>query len=151
MSLSFRYKLQPVGHPVVGLGGRHVRPRPIIPITVVGPAGSHALDALVDSGADDTIFPEGLAVRLGIDLTNAPHGTGTGVALGVVELRYAEVTLRIADNQEQREWRGCVGFTASKLRRPLLGFAGCLQFFTTELQGDREEVKLTVNSLYPGT
>jgi hypothetical protein len=33
----------------------------------------------------------------------------------------------------------------------LYGFAGFLQFFTAKFEGDREEVELTVNSLYPGT
>jgi hypothetical protein len=44
-----------------------------------------------------------------------------------------------------------VGFTPVRLNRALLGFAGCLQFFTATFHGDREEVELTVNSLYPGT
>jgi hypothetical protein len=34
---------------------------------------------------------------------------------------------------------------------PLLGFAGCLQFFSAHFHGDREEVELSVNSLYRGT
>ena len=35
--------------------------------------------------------------------------------------------------------------------RPLIGFAGFLQFFTATFHGDREQVELTVNALYPGT
>jgi hypothetical protein len=66
-------------------------------------------------------------------------------------VRYAEVTLRIADNQEQREWKAWVGFTAARLRQPLLGYAGFLQYFTATFHGDREEVELTVNPTYPGT
>jgi len=107
-------------------------------------------NGLLDIGADDTVFPEAVAVRIGVDLTNAPSGVGEGVGLNSLPLRYAEVTLRIADNQEQREWRGWVAFTPAPLRRPLLGFAGFLQFFTATFHGDREEVDLTVNSLYPG-
>jgi hypothetical protein len=61
------------------------------------------------------------------------------------------VTLRVADNQEWREWQAWVGFTSTKLRHPLLGFAGFLQYFTATLHGDREELELTVNSLYAGT
>jgi hypothetical protein len=33
----------------------------------------------------------------------------------------------------------------------LLGFAGFLQFFTATFRGDREEVELAVNVLYPGS
>ena len=39
----------------------------------------------------------------------------------------------------------------ARLIYPLLGFAGCLQYFRANFMGDREEVELTVNSLYPGT
>jgi hypothetical protein len=78
-------------------------------------------------------------------------GRAEGVGLANVPLRYAEVTLRITDGQEHREWQAWVGFTASRLRRPLLGFAGFLQFFESNFQGDLEQVELTVNRLYPGT
>ena len=65
-------------------------------------------------------------------------------------MRLAQVTLRIADNNEQREWRAWVAFTSATMRQPLLGFAGFLQYFTAAFHGDREEVELTVNGLYPG-
>jgi hypothetical protein len=151
MSLLFRYKLIPVGHAVLPLGGRWVRPRPLVAVTVLGPAHSRAKDALLDSAADDTVFSKALAAHLGLDLTNAPRGVGTGVALGNVPLRYAQVVLRLTDGQERREWPAWVGFTPVPLPYPMLGFAGCLPFFLAEFRGDREEVQLTVNSLYPGT
>jgi hypothetical protein len=44
-----------------------------------------------------------------------------------------------------------VGFTSCRLRHALLGFAGFLEFFTATFHGDREEVELAVNGLYPGT
>jgi hypothetical protein len=106
---------------------------------------------LLDPGSDETIFPQVAAVLAGIDLTNAPTGVVTGVGRVNVQLRYAEVTLRIAGVNELREWRAWVGFTTAPLTRPLLGFAGFLQFFTAHFYGDREEVELEVNGLYPGT
>jgi len=111
----------------------------------------HPVDALVDPGADDSVFPDSVANRLGIDLGNAPIGTGAGVGLAAVPLRFAEISLRMTDGQEKREWQAWVGFTSSNLRHPLLGFAGFLQYFTATFYGDREEVELTANSLYPGT
>jgi hypothetical protein len=33
----------------------------------------------------------------------------------------------------------------------MLGFAGCLQFFTASFHDDREQVELATNQLYPGT
>ncbi len=78
MSLRFRYKLIPIGHPVLPLGGRWVRPRPLVAVTVVGPASSRAKEALLDTAADDTVFSETLAVQIGLDLTNAPPGGTIG-------------------------------------------------------------------------
>ena len=151
MTMRFPYQFVSVGYPVVPLGGRRNRPRPIIGVTLIGPADSRLKDAVVDPAADDTIFPEDLASQTGVDLSNAPRGAGRGVGGATVPLRYAEVTLRITDGHEFREWRAWVGFTSSRLRRPLLGFAGGLQFFSAHFHGDREEVELTVNRLYPGT
>lgn len=151
MSLRYRYKLFSVNHPVSTLRGRWVRPRPLITVSVLGPAGVKVETGLLDAGADDTVFPEDVARAIGLDLTTAPTGTFSGVGSGSIPLRYGEVSLRIAGPGEFREWKALVGFTAAPLRRPLLGFAGMMQFFTTTFHGDREEVELAVNSLYPGT
>jgi hypothetical protein len=107
--------------------------------------------ALLDTGADDTLFPEPFATQIGIDLSAAPTGEGMGVGGALVPVRYALVSLRLTDGKEFRQWPAWVGFTATPLKRPLLGFAGCLQFFSANFLGDREEVELTVNSVYPGT
>lgn len=151
MALRFHYSPIKMAHPVVPLGGRWVRPRPIVPITLVGPARSIAQNALFDTGADDTIFPARLAQLLGLDLTNAPTGLGRGAGRNDLPLKYAQITLRLTDGREYREWPGWVGFTSAPLSYPMLGFAGCLQFFAALFLGDREEIELTVNSLYPGT
>ena len=68
-----------------------------------------------------------------------------------VAVRYAQVKLRLTDGREFREWTAWVGFTPTPMAQGLFGFAGCLQFFSAHFHGDREEVELTVNSLYPGT
>jgi hypothetical protein len=73
------------------------------------------------------------------------------VTLTHAPVRYAQVFLRMTDGKEQREWPAWVGFTPAKIQSPLLGLAGFLQFFTATSSGDREEVELMVNSLYPGT
>jgi hypothetical protein len=109
-------------------------------------------DGLLDSGADDTAFPEVAAVQIGLDLSQAPFGEVSGVVgIGVVPVRYAQVELRVTDGREFRAWPAWVGFTAARLKQPLLGFAGFLQFFTSTTRGDREEVELEVNPLYPGS
>jgi hypothetical protein len=97
------------------------------------------------------VFRVGLAAAVGIDLTGAPTGSASGVGPAVGSLSYAVVTLRIADGKEFCEWPARVGFTSAPLKRPLLGFAGFLQFFRAVFDGDLEEVELTTNRRYPGT
>ena len=151
MSLRYRYKSVRMRTPVVSLGGRSERPRPLVSVALVGPTNTAALEAVLDTAADDTVFPEDTAAAIGLDLSSAPTGTAAGVGGGSGVLRYAEVTLRLTDGHEQREWKGWVGFTQAKFRYPMLGFAGCLQFFDVLFRGAAEEVELTINSLYPGT
>jgi hypothetical protein len=151
MTLRFPFRSFPVLRPLVSLPGRNSRPRPIIPVTLLGQLGAVARDCLLDSGSDDTVFPESVAVAAGIDLSKAPTGSAAGVGLQALTLRFAEVTLRVADNQEQREWSAIVGFTSAKLRQPLLGYAGFLQFFDVLIRGQKEDVELTVNGAYLGT
>lgn len=151
MALHYHYELFSLNHPIVSLGGRWVRPRPVVSVTLIGPKDTRARDALLDTGADDTLFPEQLAALLGIDLTNAPVATGSGIGARQVPVRYAEVTLRLFDGTELREWLAWVGFTPARLTLPVLGFAGCLQYFTATFHGDLEVVELEANRLYPGT
>jgi len=115
------------------------------------PQGSWAIDSLLDSGADDSVFPEAFGAKIGLDLRHAPQGRATGATLAGVPLRYAQVILRLTDGREFREWPAWVGFTSVPLTYPMLGFAGFLQFFNAYLLGDHEEVELTVNRLYPGS
>jgi hypothetical protein len=151
MTLLFRYKVVSVPHAVVSLGGRWSRPRPFITVSVIGPNTTAVLEGHLDTGADDTIFAESVASAIGLDLSNAPIGQATTATLTNTPIRYAQVALRITDGQERREWLAWVGFPPARLANPLLGFAGFLQFFTATFHGDREQVELTVNSLYPGT
>ncbi len=151
MTMRFPYRLLPLQQAVVSLGGRWVRPRPLVFVTLIGPSGVFVDRAILDTAADDTVFPDAAAVTAGLDLTNAPTGEASGVDGAPVIVRYAAVELRLTDGREFRRWPAWVGFTAARLKQPLLGFAGCLQFLGAFFHGDREEVELAVNALYPGS
>jgi hypothetical protein len=151
MTLRYPYKQFPLPYPVVSLGGRRGRARPIIGVTVIGPSDSRLLEGLLDSGADDTVFPEALAVDIGVDLSNAPARQFSTADRTAHPVRYVKVTLRLFDGVERREWPAWVGFSPARLKQPLLGIAGFLQFFDTNLRGAQEVAELTVNSSYPGT
>jgi hypothetical protein len=151
MTMHFPYRLMSLQQPALALGGRWVRPQPVIPLSVIGPSNTRLVEGKLDTGADDTAFSERLAARIGVDLTNAPKGEFQSASAGVVSVRYARVTMRLARMNKRREWSAWVAFTAAPLRQGLLGFGGFLQFFTATFHGDLEEVELAVNRLYPGT
>jgi hypothetical protein len=151
MSMRFPYRLTRLPKPALALGGRWVRPHPVIDLSVIGPSNTRMVEGKLDTGADDTVFSERLAARIGVDLSNAPRGEFRGVNGGAVPVRYARATMRLARSGERRERSAWVAFTAAPLRKALLGFGGFLQFFTASFHGDCEEVELTVNRLYPGT
>src|SRR5262249_48786964 len=93
MSLWFRYRQVRVRQPVVPLGGRWVRPRPLVRVTLIGPADTYIEEAILDTAADDTVFPDMAAVKIGLDLSNAPTGEVSGVGLVAATVRYAEAVL----------------------------------------------------------
>jgi len=146
----FPYLSLPTKGPIPSLGGATVRYRPIVSCRVFGPLGSRLYDGCLDCASDDTIFPLWLARRLGIDLTGAPQGQAQPVGGMNVPYSYATVTLRLTDGLETCEWQAAVGFADLPLRWALLGNAGFLDFFDTELRGARREVQMTLNRLFPG-
>lgn len=150
MTMTFSYRHTPRNSPSVPLAGLMSQPQPRITVTLLGPAGTWVGPALLDTGADECLFEDTVAARLGIDLTSVPQRTSQSIG-GPVTVRYAEVTFRVADQNEHHEWKAWVAFTSAPLCQPLLGFAGFLQYFAATFHGDREVVELTVNPTYPGT
>jgi hypothetical protein len=147
----FRYSLIRTLTPWITLGGRWVRPRPIIEIEVAGPLDSRIVDGLIDSGADETILPSSIASDIGIDLSHSPMGTNRGITGDQLSLSYAEVTLALFDGTSIWQWPAMVGFHTLASKRAILGFAGFLQFMTTTMEGDFEVGRIQPNSLFPGT
>jgi hypothetical protein len=147
----FPYLPLPTRRPVPSLGGISVRYRPILPVRVFGPVGSRLYDGCLDCASDDAIFPLSLARKLGIDLRGAPQGEARLVGGMVVPYSYAKVMLRLSDGVETCEWQALVGFVDLPLRWALLGHAGFLDSFDTDLRGARREAFLAPNSLFVGT
>ena len=148
--MRFKYQLIKRPQPSISLNGRTEQPRPIVPVTLVGPYQSRLRTAQVDSGSDETFFHDSLAAVIGIDLTNAPVQSFKGQGGGQMTARFARVVLRMSDGVESREWPAWVGFVSTGLRRSVLGFGGFLQFFDATFRGADEAVELAVNRLYPG-
>lgn len=148
--MRFAYLPLATRRPVYPLGGARVRHHPIVPIHIIAPRVLPPVDGCIDSGTDDTLFPQHLARRLGIDLTGAPQGESRPVGHGAIPVSYARVTLLLSDGFETCEWEAIVGFADAPLRWALLGHAGFLQFFDVQLLGASREVILTPNVSFPG-
>jgi hypothetical protein len=129
-----------------------MRFRPVIAIRLTGPSDTTLRDALVDTGADETVFPESLAHFLGVDLLQAEERQ---LVLGgrpqPIRCRYAAVQLRITDAiTDTYEWTAVVGFVAARLSYSLLGHAGFLEYFDAEFRGADRELVLNANRAFPG-
>jgi hypothetical protein len=138
--------------PIPSLSNTLIRPRPIVAIRVTGPRSSSFLDAFLDTGADDSVFESRIARNIGLDLTAAP--TRSIQLVGRPQplvCRYAVVELRLAHAGEAYSWQATIAFVDVSLRYPLLGYAGCLQYFDATFCGADHEVEIVSNREYPGT
>ena len=125
--------------------------RPVISIRIAGPRITGWWDALVDTGADETLLPRSLAELLEIELEEA-----TSQAIGItgdkLTVHYGEVEFHVANADDNVTWRTTVGFVEFKSSDDeviVLGHGGFLDYFTAKFDGERAELKLTPNSLLP--
>ena len=104
--------------------------RPFAPVTIVGPIGisRYFKRALVDPGADDTVFPVGHRAHTPVVLR-----PDTGHRLRwrgqLYPLRYGEVALQLAEGGTVYRWTAIVCFSNAPIPYHILGNAGCLEFF----------------------
>jgi hypothetical protein len=147
--LRFPYLEEPIqGSPPPSLpASAAVRWRPLVPVTVHGTGGSVSFGrALVDSGADDTILPLDVAVCLGValllDTGHAMRWQGQRHVL-----RFGHVDLELVDDSGGAlRWPAIVAFTPARVRYPLLGLTGCLEFMEARFVGSSRVLELQARS-----
>ena len=107
---------------------------------------------VLDTGADDTVVPNWIAAAIGLDLTDVEDRPIGLAGRTPMRCRYAPVTIQISDGtSETYRWSAVVGFVdATTLPRPLLGYAGFLQFFDAEFRVADTEVILLPNRTFSG-
>ena len=81
--------------------------RPMISIEVFGSDESKKFDALIDSGADVSLFNLEIAEVLGIDLTNAPPAKFTGISGEVNGYRIDKTKIKVDGFSEAIEIPAC--------------------------------------------
>jgi hypothetical protein len=134
---------------LAGSGDFVVLRRPEITITLVGPSGSASFVGLVDTGADNTIFPASAAAYLGITLQDETESSATVFGGQRVRLLLGEATLRLEADDEVIEWTTLLNFfeyEAPEDEAVILGHAGFLDFFTATFDGEAGVLTLIPNS-----
>jgi hypothetical protein len=126
--------------------------RPVITIRIIGPKSEARWDALVDSGADETLFPLSLAEVLGVELDQEFIIEAAGISGDRLKIQYGDVVLRIETEQDDIEWKTTVRFVdfgSASDEVIILGHGGCLDFFTATFDGENAELELKPNALLP--
>lgn len=125
--------------------------RPVIPIRVVGQSTFMRCNALVDTGADETLFPSAIARALGVEFETGVTSEALGFTGDGVSIRFGRVTIEIESDGETVAWTDTVGFAdfpESDDLMVILGHGGCLDYFLAVFDGERGELELTPNAFF---
>lgn len=147
--MKFEYKVYP-RDPVPG-APEGIMFQPKIPITIYGPTGIMPFDALVDTGADHTIFPRFNAKHIGAPLYERNLSYTNGIGPEGVKSFYADgIELELRVDGEVCRWISPVWFSESDDFPALLGRKGFLEYFTATFDGQNHVLTLEPNNTFPG-
>ena len=123
-----------------GHGGEKFVRRPMVEVEIFGPQGKRTDLALIDSGADRSIFNIEIAEILGIDLTNAEKRRTIGIT-GETEVFLAEVEVRM--KHLEGKIKIPVGFIDSPSVGALLGQEGFFDQHRIKFERDHNSFEIT--------
>src|SRR4051794_6617077 len=128
-----------------------IRWRPFLPVTLLGATDRrHLTRALLDTGSDECIFPQNLLSAIGA--TPLPDSKHVVTWRGNrIPIHHARISLMLADDTSTYTWAATVAFSTATIAYPLLGLAGCLQYFDARFRGADRTIELEANWTYPGT
>ncbi|HTU91552.1 MAG TPA: hypothetical protein VMF69_15825 [Gemmataceae bacterium] len=66
-------------------------------------------------------------------------------------LRFADTELELDDGSGKCRWPAIVAFSPAPMTYPLLGLAGCLEFFDARFRSADRLAELEKNRVYPGS
>jgi|SRR3989344_450334 len=115
--------------------------RPMIEIEVFGSDDSKTFDALIDSGADVSLFNLEIAEALGIDLTNAKSANFIGIAGNVDGYRVDKTKIKVNGFSNTVEIPAC--FVDSPSVGILLGQDGFFDLHRIKFEKDHDTFEIT--------
>jgi hypothetical protein len=103
--------------------------------------GGRALraNALLDTGANVTLFPTGLADALGIDWQNAPTTPVLGVG-GRITGHVVTVRVELCDTRY--DWEAPIVFAPGAIPTPLLGHRGFFEHFEVRFKTAQRQFRI---------
>lgn len=128
--------------------------RPVIPVRIIGPTAEARCDALVDTGADETVLPICLAELLGVSLDQDFTGQAAGIGGTRLHVRYGDIVFELSDGRKALRWAtsaGFVEFPSPDDELVILGHGGFLDYFTATFDGESATVELLPNAMLPSS
>jgi hypothetical protein len=123
------------------------RARPQLPVRLNYGLQAMSTVALVDSGADDSVFPLSDARRLGIDLSDLPVTETAGVGNEHNLTYHAIVTVTVTFCGHQYSYPSSVAFISGN--SSLLGQAGFLDHFRVTFDRAKKEFEIRSKDIQP--
>ncbi len=121
--------------------------RPLVPVKLIIDDGRYVLiDALIDTGADISLFPQHLAEQLGFDLSSPPNGKVSAAVGGESSYRLRDVTLELRRPPDIVRWKASVGFVDRTMSYAILGTRGFFEFFDLNYSAYSRRVEITACS-----
>ena len=152
MILRFPYVSEPLTGPAPPslAPGSLFRYRPFAPVTLFGASGQwNFTQAVLDPGSDDIVFPMSTVHWIGTPLL-PDSGRRVRWRGTLHPLRFAAIELELDDGTGFCRWPTVAAFSPAPLKYPLLGLAGCLEYFDSTFRGANQLVELTPNPRFPG-
>ena len=115
--------------------------RPYIQVKLTGPKASRIGYALIDSGADRSLFNIQIAEKIGLDLTKAPEEVFGGIEGGNLKAKLHKVKLQIVGISEEIEI--LAGFVDSGGVAAILGQEGFFDAYKIKFERDHGVVEIT--------
>ncbi len=115
--------------------------RPVIPVCLFHHGQQVQVEALIDSGADATLFHSSIGKVLGIDLEAGRRTRFFGVSGDPIDVYFHPVQLQVVGAGEPVEME--VGFTNARGVAALLGQTGFFDHFRVTFERDKEQVEVT--------
>lgn len=126
--------------------------RPEIEIRIWGPNGFRNYLALVDTGADNTIFPRSAATALGIPLRPPRGGQSKSFGGHIVAIELGDAEMEISSTGESYRWPQRLHFydtSGEDEEVAILGHVGFLEFFTATFDGKSAWLELVPYGTFP--